>query len=107
MADPTAPRVLVVDDNPANLEILHEMAPDSSKNTLRSWLQAGRVTVGGQRADRANAQIVQGQEIQVGSKVTSSSINSSVCPILALSTIWLAGITQPVRSPATGPSGIC
>lgn len=58
------------DKNASLLEILHEMAPDSSKNTLRSWLQAGRVTVAGQRADRANAQIIQGQEIQVGSKVT-------------------------------------
>jgi 23S rRNA pseudouridine1911/1915/1917 synthase len=52
------------------LEVLHEMAPDSSKNTLRSWLQSGRVTVNRQRAERANVQIIAGQEIEVGAKVT-------------------------------------
>ena len=52
------------------LEILQEMAPDSSKNTLRSWLQAGRVTVDNQRAERANIEVAPGQEILIGSKVS-------------------------------------
>jgi 23S rRNA pseudouridine1911/1915/1917 synthase len=56
--------------NGSLLELLHEIAPGSSKNTLRSWLQAGRVSVEGERVDRANAAVFQGQEIQVGSKVT-------------------------------------
>jgi 23S rRNA pseudouridine1911/1915/1917 synthase len=52
------------------LEILQEMASDSSKNTLRSWLQAGRVTVDNQCSTRANAEILPGQEISIGPKVT-------------------------------------
>jgi 23S rRNA pseudouridine1911/1915/1917 synthase len=52
------------------LETLQEMAPESSKNTLRSWLQAGRITVDQQRAERANIEIVPGQQILVGPKVT-------------------------------------
>jgi 23S rRNA pseudouridine1911/1915/1917 synthase len=51
------------------LEILQEMAPDSSKNTLRSWLQAGRVIVDNQCRTRANTEILPGQEISIGSKV--------------------------------------
>jgi tRNA pseudouridine32 synthase/23S rRNA pseudouridine746 synthase/23S rRNA pseudouridine1911/1915/1917 synthase len=58
------------DKNGSLLEILHEMAPESSKNTLRSWLQSGRVSVAGKLADRANMPIFQGQEVLVGSKVT-------------------------------------
>jgi 23S rRNA pseudouridine1911/1915/1917 synthase len=60
----------IADKNASLLEILHEMAPDSSKNTLRSWLQSGRVTIDRQRSERANAAVQAGQEIEVGSKVT-------------------------------------
>ena len=52
------------------LEILQEMAPDSSKNTLRAWLQSGRVSVDGQCSQRANAQIQAGQSVEIGTKVT-------------------------------------
>lgn len=52
------------------LDVLQEMAPDSSKNTLRSWLQSGRVTVDSRPIDRANATVLAGQEIQVGPKVS-------------------------------------
>ena len=52
------------------LEILSEMAPESSKNTLRTWLQSGRVTLNQQRAERANIAVLPGQEIVVGHKVT-------------------------------------
>jgi tRNA pseudouridine32 synthase/23S rRNA pseudouridine746 synthase/23S rRNA pseudouridine1911/1915/1917 synthase len=45
------------------------MAPESSKNTLRSWLQAGRITVDGQRVERANVQVLPGQEVVLGAKV--------------------------------------
>jgi tRNA pseudouridine32 synthase/23S rRNA pseudouridine746 synthase/23S rRNA pseudouridine1911/1915/1917 synthase len=51
------------------LEILQRMAPDSSKNTLRSWLQSGRVNVDNQRSTRANREILPGQEISIGPKV--------------------------------------
>jgi 23S rRNA pseudouridine1911/1915/1917 synthase len=50
------------------LEILQEMAPNSSKNTLRSWLQAGRITVDNQCNTRANTEILSGQEIDLGPK---------------------------------------
>ncbi len=52
------------------LEVLQEIAPDSSKNTLRSWLQAGRVTVDDQCRTRANTEIVPGQKIGIGPRVT-------------------------------------
>ena len=52
------------------LQILQEMAPDSSKNTLRSWLQAGRVTVDSRRAERANQLIQPGQEVAIGPRVS-------------------------------------
>jgi tRNA pseudouridine32 synthase/23S rRNA pseudouridine746 synthase/23S rRNA pseudouridine1911/1915/1917 synthase len=52
------------------LELLQEMAPDSSKNTLRSWLQAGRVTIDDQRADRANIEVQKGQVVLIGPKVS-------------------------------------
>ncbi len=60
----------IADKNASLLDILHEMAPDSSKNTLRSWLQAGRVTVDKQRSERANTPVCAGQEIEIGHKVT-------------------------------------
>lgn len=52
------------------LELLQEMAPDSSKNTLRSWLQSGRVSVDSQRAERANTVVLPGQEIVIGTKIS-------------------------------------
>jgi 23S rRNA pseudouridine1911/1915/1917 synthase len=52
------------------LETLNEMAPDSSKNTLRVWLQTGRVTVDNQRAERANIEVLPGQTVVVGHKVS-------------------------------------
>ncbi len=59
-----------VDRKASLLEILQEMAPDSSKNTLRSWLQAGRVTVDDLCNTRANTEILPGQKISIGPKVT-------------------------------------
>lgn len=52
------------------LEILQKMAPESSKNTLRSWLQAGRVTVNSHLQTRANSEVLPGQEICIGPKVS-------------------------------------
>lgn len=60
----------IANRNALLLELLQEMAPDSSKNTLRSWLQAGRVLVDGKRIDRANTSIVLGQEVIIGPKVS-------------------------------------
>ncbi len=59
----------IVEQESLILDVLSKMAPESSKNTLRSWLQAGRITVDGQRVERANAQVIPGQEVVLGSKV--------------------------------------
>lgn len=52
------------------LDVLQLMAPESSKNTLRSWLQMGRVTVDQNRAERANFMVMPGQEVCIGPKVS-------------------------------------
>src|SRR5580700_9124888 len=59
----------IADKKASLLEILQEMTPDSSKNSLRSWLQAGRVTVDKQCRTRANTEIFPGQEVHIGPKV--------------------------------------
>lgn len=60
----------IADKNCSLLEALNTMAPDSSKNTLRSWIQSGRVTINKQVSMRANTEILPGQEVAVGPKVT-------------------------------------
>jgi tRNA pseudouridine32 synthase/23S rRNA pseudouridine746 synthase/23S rRNA pseudouridine1911/1915/1917 synthase len=51
------------------LEILQELSPESSKNTLRGWISEGRVRVQGERAVRADRSILEGQEVCVGAKL--------------------------------------
>lgn len=50
------------------LEFIQQLAPDSSKSTLRSWLAAGRVLVSGERIERGNTRVFPGQEVIIGSK---------------------------------------
>lgn len=50
------------------LELLGELSPDSSKNTLRSWIEKGRVTVDGRVAKRSNVSVEEGQSVEVGAK---------------------------------------
>ncbi len=50
------------------LDLLSELSPDSSKNTLRSWVSQGRVLIDGKRARHANLEIEEGQEVSIGSK---------------------------------------
>jgi len=50
------------------LELLGEMAPESSKNTLRSWIEKGRVTIDGKKASRANQIVEKDQEVALGIK---------------------------------------
>ena len=50
------------------LTLLEELSPDSSKNTLRSWIEKGRVFIDGIAAKRANQSVDEGQEIVVGIK---------------------------------------
>jgi len=51
------------------LEALKEHFPQSSLNTLRGWLKAGRVTVDGKRATKANMSLCKGMCLEVGPKV--------------------------------------
>lgn len=50
------------------IDILGKIAPQSSKTTLRSWLQTGRVTVDGLPVKVGNAQIKKGQKVAVNAK---------------------------------------
>ncbi len=59
----------IADKQTILLEVLQALSPDSSKNTLRSWLEAGRVSVDNKPANRANVEIMPGQEVAVGHKV--------------------------------------
>ena len=61
---------IIADRKATLLDILQSLSPDSSKNTLRSWLEAGRVMVDKKLNRRANAEILPGQEIAVGPKVS-------------------------------------
>jgi tRNA pseudouridine32 synthase/23S rRNA pseudouridine746 synthase/23S rRNA pseudouridine1911/1915/1917 synthase len=56
----TAPKNLPI------LELLALLDPMCSKNTLRSWLEKGRVTFGGKVIRKATFEIPAGQEIAVG-----------------------------------------
>lgn len=51
------------------LEALQELFPDSSNSTLRGWLKAGRVTVDGKRAIKAQTQVAPGASIVIGPKI--------------------------------------
>ena len=51
------------------LELLKELAPDSSNNTLRSWIEKGRVQVAGKVISRSNHLVLGGQEVTVGPRV--------------------------------------
>ncbi len=49
-------------------DLLLEMAPDSSKNTLRSWIEEGRIEIDGNVVRSRAYQVRKGQEIQLGRK---------------------------------------
>lgn len=51
------------------LDALQALSPDSSKNTLKSWVKKGRVTVNGCVADRCNQKVAHGQEVAVGQRL--------------------------------------
>ncbi|NGX47705.1 MAG: Ribosomal large subunit pseudouridine synthase D [Chlamydiae bacterium] len=50
------------------LELLQELAPESSKNRLRSWVEKGRVLVDGKAPKHVNQMVKDGQEVTVGAK---------------------------------------
>lgn len=51
------------------LEVLKLLAPESSKNTLRSWIEKGRVMIEGREAKKATQCVRQGEEVVIGKKV--------------------------------------
>lgn len=52
----------------ALFEVLITLSPDSSKTTLRSWLEQGRVVVDGKLVKRGDIQIKSGQVVEIGKK---------------------------------------
>jgi 23S rRNA pseudouridine1911/1915/1917 synthase len=68
-----------VEEEGVLLAFLEKLYPDSSRTTIRKWLEVGKVTVDGKTIVRANHPLRQGQLVAVG-KVTTTSINN--IPIL-------------------------
>lgn len=50
------------------LDALVELFPESSKNTLRSWIEKGRITVNGRMVKSAKQLVMPGEEISLGKK---------------------------------------
>ncbi len=51
------------------IELLKKLSPDSSNNTLRSWLKKGRVLIAGKVVNRSSYQVLPGQEVSVRPRV--------------------------------------
>ncbi len=51
-------------------DLLTQLAPDSSRQSLRSWLKQGRITVDGKVVKLANTPILPGQKIALEQKFT-------------------------------------
>lgn len=58
----------VVEKEKSLLELLGEQFPDSSKTTLRSWLEKGRVCVAGRVVKKGNARVEAGREVVLRQK---------------------------------------
>ena len=50
------------------LDILQTLSPDSSKNTLKSWIEQGRVAVDGRLSLRWNKRVAKGEEVSIRPK---------------------------------------
>lgn len=59
-----------VQKNSTLLEVLQGLSPDSSKNTLKSWVEKGRVWIGSAVAKKAHVEVKAGQEVAVGPKTS-------------------------------------
>ncbi len=59
----------VVDQEITIFDVLQKLFPESSKSTLRSLLQGGRVSVAGRRLVKAQEMMQVGQEVEVGPRV--------------------------------------
>jgi 23S rRNA pseudouridine1911/1915/1917 synthase len=52
------------------IDLLKILSPDSSKNTLKSWIEKGRVQIDGTIAKRPQTPLKAGQEVTVGPKAS-------------------------------------
>jgi 23S rRNA pseudouridine1911/1915/1917 synthase len=59
---------LVIKSDTSLLDALHSMNQESSKNTLRSWLEKGRVLVNGELASKGNMLLKPGDKVTLGAK---------------------------------------
>lgn len=59
-----------IDEQSTLLELLKKHFPDSSSNTLRSWIAKERVAVDGKTAVKANMPLIPGQLLTVGPRVS-------------------------------------
>src|SRR6185437_4017588 len=50
------------------LDVLQELSPESSKNTLKSWVEKGRVTANGCVVSKWHGTFKRGQEVMVGQR---------------------------------------
>lgn len=60
----------IVQKNSALLDVLKELSPDSSKNTLKSWVEKGRVWVDNAVAKKSHVEVKAGQAVSVGPKAS-------------------------------------
>jgi 23S rRNA pseudouridine1911/1915/1917 synthase len=60
------------------LEILINMSPESSKNTLRSWLKTERVYLNGEIVKESNIVVNPGDEVSIGKKKSISEHNIKI-----------------------------
>ncbi|HVX00265.1 MAG TPA: RluA family pseudouridine synthase [Candidatus Babeliaceae bacterium] len=54
------------------LEVLAILSPDSSKNTLKGWIEQGRVSIDDVRVSSPRQEVLPGQEVKVGPKASFS-----------------------------------
>ena len=59
---------LVAKENMSLMEALGELSPQSSKTTLRSWIKEGRVNVDGLPVKKGDVTILEGQQVELGSR---------------------------------------
>lgn len=61
-------KIQVREESPI-LQVLQQLSPDSSRNTLKSWVEKGRVTVDGFVISRTNILVRPKQEVAVSKKL--------------------------------------
>jgi 23S rRNA pseudouridine1911/1915/1917 synthase len=60
---------IIASQNASLMEVLGLLSKDSSKNTLRSWVEKGRVSIDGKVVKKSNIQVLQGQEVSVSKRI--------------------------------------